>query len=144
MAHYYAERMLCQQHNKIKKMLAKSMQPAKIARMKSTIEEIRRSNLEVLVAEFKSAAAVARAAGTSRHNLSQISTQFKNKNGKVAVMGSTLARQLEAGCGKPLGWMDVSHDEAEENELTELYEKMSEEMRAILLAHARLMINQKK
>lgn len=120
------------------------MRGAKIAHMKLTIEEIRRHNLEILVAEFVTQAAVARAAKASRHNLSQILTKFENKRGKVSEIGSDLARRLEKGCGKPLGWMDVSHDATVENELIRLYNNMSVDMREVLLAHARLMVNQKK
>lgn len=116
------------------------MQPAKNTRMKTTIEEIRRRNLEILVDEYKTQAAVARAAKVQRHGLSQILTQCKNSRGKTTVMGSTMARQLEAGCCKPLGWMDVNHDTVEESELIKLYNGMSNEMREMLLAHARLIV----
>lgn len=70
--------------------------------------------------------------------LSHIRTQARKKNGKIATMGSELARKLEQGLGKPVGWMDVNHDD--ELEIVQLYNEMTGEMREALINQARLMI----
>jgi len=114
--------------------------------MKSTIEEIRRRNLELLIEEFGSQAAVAYTCKTSVSYISQIISRFSRKrDGKIAELGTKFARVLETGCNKPLGWMDVSHEvDSEEIELVQLYDKMNDEMREVLLNHARLMVKMKK
>lgn len=72
-----------------------------------TIAEIRLGNLELLIDEFGTADAVAEKSGTSAIYLSQIRNQAKDsKTGKPRQVGDDLARKLEAGCNKELGWMD--------------------------------------
>ena len=108
--------------------------------MEHTIEKIRRRNLELLVKEFGTQSAVALACETSSSNLSHILISYKKKSGKIITMGSALARKIEAGCNKPTGWMDISHDEQPENELVQLYDRMTDDMRELLLSHARLIV----
>lgn len=83
----------------------------------TTVKELRLENLRALVAEFKTAEAVAQRAGTAAMYLSQILNSAKSSTGTVRGVGDKLARRLEEGCGKELGWMDRPHgkDAAEEN-----------------------------
>lgn len=74
-----------------------------------TIEEIRHQNLLALIAEAGSSAALAERCTISAVYVSQLKTGTKTKSGKVRGVGRSLARQLEAGMGKPSGWMDVAH-----------------------------------
>lgn len=74
------------------------------------VKEIRRRNLEVLVREAGTAAALAAKAETSPAYLSQISTGSPGKSGKARNVGDDLARKLESAMGKPRGWMDYRHD----------------------------------
>lgn len=75
-----------------------------------TIAEIRHTNLENLIAEMGTQDKVAELGGTSSVYLSQIKNQTPDaKTGKLRQMGDDMARKLEAGCGKPKGWMDNVH-----------------------------------
>lgn len=69
----------------------------------ATIKDTRLANLQLLKKEAGTLTALAYTAGTSPAYLSQIA------NG-VRGLGDALARKLEAGCRKPLGWMDRDHD----------------------------------
>jgi len=75
----------------------------------ATSKELRLENLRALVAEFKTADEVAKRAGTAPMYLSQILNGSKSSTGTPRGVGDTLARKLELGCGKELGWMDKSH-----------------------------------
>jgi len=79
--------------------------------MKRRHETVRLSNLELLVAEAGSAAALARLAGTSESYLSQIRNQLLTAKGTPRGVGDELAAKLEQAMGKPHGWMDESHQE---------------------------------
>ncbi len=73
------------------------------------IPEIRRDNLERLIVEKQTLAALAEAAGTSSVYLSQIRNRsLDSKTRRPREMGAAMARRLEEVCGKPPGWMD--HD----------------------------------
>lgn len=74
-------------------------------------KEARLENLRLLVAEFGSMAAVARAADTNEKYLWQILNKVPQR-GTARAVGDKLARKLEIGCGKPEGWMDAPHDAA--------------------------------
>jgi len=76
-----------------------------------TIEEIRRENLILLVAENESLTNLAREGALSYAHLNQIKNQVTRGNGQIIIMGSRLARKIEQRCGKPEGWMDVLHHE---------------------------------
>lgn len=67
-----------------------------------TKDEVRLENLNALVSEFGSAAAVAERASTSAVYISQLRNRTRS-------IGNTLARRLEAACGKPNGWLDNDH-----------------------------------
>ena len=75
----------------------------------TTAKELRLENLRALVEEFKTADAVAQRAATAPMYLSQILNGAKSSTGKVRGIGDALARRLEQGCGKELGWMDKPH-----------------------------------
>ena len=77
----------------------------------ATSKELRIENLRALVKEFKTADAVARLADTAPMYLSQILNGAKSSTGTPRGIGDALARKLESGCGKEVGWMDRPHDE---------------------------------
>lgn len=76
----------------------------------TTSKELRLENLRALVLEFKTADAVAQRAATAPMYLSQILTGAKSSTGKPRGIGDALARRLEQGCGKEVGWLDKPHD----------------------------------
>lgn len=78
----------------------------------ATSKELRIENLRALVAEFKTADEVAKRAGTAPMYLSQILNGAKSSTGTPRGVGEALARKLEKGCGKEVGWMDKPHSEA--------------------------------
>ena len=74
------------------------------------VDEIRRDNLELLIAEMGSLKAVAEHGHTSEIYLSQIKNRaIDRKTGKPRSMGAKVARRLEAG--KSHGWMDEQHQD---------------------------------
>lgn len=75
----------------------------------ATSKELRIENLRSLVKEFKTADAVAQRAATAPMYLSQILNGVPSSTGNPRGVGDALARRLEKGCEKPLGWMDKSH-----------------------------------
>lgn len=75
----------------------------------ATSKELRLENLRALVAEFKTAEAVAQRAETNAMYLSQILNGAKSSTGNARGVGDKLARKLEQGCGKEEGWMDRPH-----------------------------------
>ena len=76
---------------------------------KLMILERRLKNLEVAIKEAGSATKLAAAAGTDPAYLSQLRTRRKTPKGKQRGIGDDLARKIEKGMGKELGWMDVDH-----------------------------------
>jgi SOS-response transcriptional repressor LexA len=77
--------------------------------MKRKPEQVRLHNLELLIAEAGSAAALARLAQTSDSYLSQIRRQFTTRKGTPRGVGDELAQKLEQAMSKPYGWMDEPH-----------------------------------
>lgn len=74
--------------------------------------EIRLANLRILIREAGTAAALAERTETNAAYLSQLRIGTKTPRGtKTRAMGDELARKLEAGMGKPRGWMDHLHPE---------------------------------
>lgn len=74
-----------------------------------TINQIRHSNLLLLLEDYDSLAALNERLGLPRTDatLSQIKNRSKDsKTGKPRVMGDVLARRIEAAVGKPEGWLD--------------------------------------
>lgn len=74
------------------------------------VEETRLERLKALICEYKSAAALNRAAGRNERDstFSQlINGSLNSKTQKPKTMGSDLARQLEINLGLPNGWMDT-------------------------------------
>jgi hypothetical protein len=75
----------------------------------ATSKELRVANLRLLVKEFKTADAVAQRAETAPMYLSQILNGVPSSTGKPRGVGDALARRLERGCGKSVGWLDKDH-----------------------------------
>lgn len=74
------------------------------------IDEIRRENLATLVGELGSVTALAKRAGRSDSQISQLLNGSANsKTGKPRGMRKETARMLESAAGKPAGWLDVDH-----------------------------------
>lgn len=76
----------------------------------ATSKELRLANLRLLVKEFKTADAVAQRAETAPMYLSQILNGVPSSTGKPRGVGDALARRLERGCEKEVGWLDKNHD----------------------------------
>ena len=75
-----------------------------------TINKIRYQNLLLLIVEQKTAKALAALCGVNESNLSQIKNKRIGTKGiKAKQVGDDLARQLESGTGKSVGWMDKEH-----------------------------------
>ncbi|MGE0484231.1 MAG: LexA family protein [Gammaproteobacteria bacterium] len=74
-------------------------------------ERVRLDNLNLLIAEAGSAAALARRANTSESYLSQIRNQLTTPKGTPRAVGDNLATKLERAMGKTNGWMDEMHRE---------------------------------
>lgn len=112
----------------------------------NTIEEIRRINLRLLIQDNDppTAKAIADNCGTSASYLSQILIRFKMASGKSREVGTELARKLEIGCKKPVGWMDVIHKggevHADETEIINLYLAMDNKMRSVLIQQAKMIL----
>lgn len=96
------------------------MVPLAIAAVQ-TIEDIRHANLLRLLQELGGGNArgqIAKLADLTGRSHSQIS-QLKNRSahsgsGKPRNIGPEMAREIEAACGKPRGWMDTSQLAAQE------------------------------
>jgi len=78
----------------------------------TTINEIRRANLILLKGEFRTYAEIAKRANTDPAYLSQILSTKNPRN-----MGDDVARHIEEGCGKPVGWMDKYHGVVNEDKI---------------------------
>lgn len=100
-----------------------------------TVSEIRLENLTLLLSELGSLRALADKANTSASYLSQIKNGLRDsKSGTPKSVGSSLARQLEEGCGKPRGWMDEDHSLRAEETVSEykVQREISPRMRAFI------------
>lgn len=75
----------------------------------NTIFEIRRANLNSLIAEAGSAASLADRCDASASYLSQVKNGNRPRDGTQRNLGPKLARRLEAAMRKPTGWMGKEH-----------------------------------
>lgn len=83
-----------------------------MADMNTTVGDIRRANLLLLIEEAGTMEALAEAADTNTVYLSQIRNRTVDaKTGRPREMGSRIARKLEAARQKPTGWMDRQHQD---------------------------------
>lgn len=78
------------------------MQPQNDTTPERPARRIRRENLLRLVAECETTRSLANKTGTVETHLIAIQ---KGRRG----LGDELAQKLEAGTGKPYGWMDLEH-----------------------------------
>lgn len=86
-----------------------------------TSDEIRRDNLLIAIARFKTTAALAVAAKVSAAYLSQIKNRTpESKTGKPKGMGDDVARRIEEALNEPAGWMDVEHISVSADKLSNL------------------------
>lgn len=106
--------------------------------------ERRRTNLLRLVEQFGTTAEVARRARTPENYLTQIIGGYSHPSGKPREIGNTVADRLEAGCDKPLGWLDQDHNTAQpdlspsEQELLALWRRADDPLRLHIMTLARL------
>jgi hypothetical protein len=111
----------------------------------STVAEIRRANLNLLLKEVGEgrgdAAKLARLTGVKAPTISQLRRLTYYPNGVERTMGDDIARKLEHGMDKPLGWMDHPHDTTrtmDEVEFLRTYRALTAEQREHLAATAAL------
>lgn len=111
----------------------------------STVAEIRRANLNLLLQEVGEgrgdAAKLARLTGVAAPIISQLRRLTRYTNGTERAMGDDIARKLEKGMGKPHGWMDHPHDTTrsrDEVEFLRMYRALTDEQREHLAATAEL------
>lgn len=72
-----------------------------------TIEETYRERLQMLIAEYKTQAALAKVADIAPSQISQwVNASPSFETGKPRALSSETARKLEKATGKPTGWMD--------------------------------------
>ncbi|MBV8271097.1 MAG: hypothetical protein JO067_02370 [Cupriavidus sp.] len=96
---------------------------------------IRIANVLMLEREIGSRSALARKVGSSQSYLSQCVGPKA-----VRAVGDELARRLEEVMGKPVGWMDECHIEAEDLEIARrIHDKLLQVPRAQLEAVAALL-----
>lgn len=80
----------------------------------TTIAQVRRANLNLLLKEVGdgrgAAARLAAITGVKPPIISQLRRVTYYPNGVERTMGDDVARQLEHHMGKPVGWMDHSHE----------------------------------
>lgn len=122
----------------------------------STIEDIRLGNLHTLIKDwgdqrqpansYGAVRAISKDSGVSEAYLSQIITRSKDANGKTREIGSKLARKLESGCDKPVGWMDVDNsvEKTDEKELLALFTLMDKDGQAALMEQAKFLTKTRK
>tara|TARA_B100000929_G_C15372937_1_gene375048 strand:+ start:267 stop:719 length:453 start_codon:yes stop_codon:yes gene_type:complete len=94
------------------------------------VKEVRRLNLEYLIASAGSVKRIAEILGSNASYISQVRNGNANK-----TMGDSTARRLEKAFGKPHGWMDKLQFDDNEN-----YEKLNDE--ELLTLSVRTVINQ--
>lgn len=74
------------------------------------IEEIRRSNMQILAAEFGGVGKLAELLERDQSQVSQWMHGAKNSGtGKPRGMRPDSCRYIERKCNKPAGWMDTNH-----------------------------------
>lgn len=114
-----------------------------------TREDLRRTNLRKIVAEFGTAIALAEVANTNEKYISQILSGQPLPSGNARNLGHQLARRIEKAVGKEAGWMDYDHDSGgpvttktnmkpDESELLRLYRKASPAKKKMMLELGRL------
>lgn len=79
-----------------------------VSQEQSSLNEIRRKNLEILVLRYSSIASIARLTGGSPVYLGQVRHAAQDGD-KKRVLGTNLARRMERELRLPVGWMDESH-----------------------------------
>jgi hypothetical protein len=75
-----------------------------------TNDEVRRLNLCVAIARFRTAEKLAEAAGVNSMALSQVRTRARDsKSGTPKKMGDLVARKIESALDEGVGWIDTPH-----------------------------------
>jgi len=78
------------------------------------IDDIRRDNLALLVLEHGTLVALARQLERDPSQVSQwLNGSAHSVTGKQRGMRPATARYIEEKCGKPMGWLDIEHPQAE-------------------------------
>jgi DNA-binding transcriptional regulator YdaS (Cro superfamily) len=85
----------------------------------TTIEQIYRENLALLVSEAGNQQKLSERIGKSPAQISQwLNASTDSKTGKPRAMSRNMARELEHACKKPVGWMDQQHGQQPTSELS--------------------------
>lgn len=78
--------------------------------MTRKLERLRHENFERLIEEAGTLKELARLAKSSSSYLSQVRHRVRIPSGKFRKITDRLAGELERAMGKPMGWMDESHE----------------------------------
>lgn len=110
------------------------------------VAAIRRANLNLLLQEVGEgrgdAARLSRLTGVKAPTISQLRRVTTYANGVERTMGDDIARKLEKGMGKPVGWMDHSHEvtrDGDEAEFLQTYRLLTPEQRTHLASLAEML-----
>jgi hypothetical protein len=101
------------------------------------VAAIRRANLNLLLQEVGEgrgdAAKLSRFTKVSAPTISQLRRVTHYSNGVERTMGDDIARKLEKGMGKPVGWMDHPHEvtrDGDEIDFLQTYRLLTPDQRA--------------
>ncbi len=83
------------------------------------IDDIRRDNLRIIERELGGPSGAARTIGMSPAQFTNLRDGAKDsKTGKPRGMRKETARKIEERCHKPVGWLDLSHNNDAPSSLT--------------------------
>lgn len=99
-----------------------------------TIADIRHRNLLALIEEAGNAARLAERTGVAAPYISQVKKRVTTPSGTPRGIGDDVARKLEAGMGKPTGWLDQAELSPAERDLLALFRRLSDDGRAYAVA----------
>lgn len=101
------------------------------------LSDIRHRNLLALIEEAGSAAKLAERTGLAPAYISQMKNRTLTAAGSPRGIGHDAARKLEAGMGKPEGWLDHADLDPLERDLLAVFRALSDEGQEFLVARAR-------
>lgn len=99
-----------------------------------SIADIRHRNLLILLEQAGSAKKLSDKTGVPAAYISQVRNRSKSSTGKPRGIGDEVARQLEAGMGKSLGWLDAGDLSSSERDLLDRFRTLSKSGQAYALS----------